>query len=211
MSSERPSILDTVVLLYFLLVGREALLTRLLGAGAPLRVPLAVYDPEERSLSPEALRHSDLLSEMRQATRHYEVAARSDPAAGELLERVRRVDFLYDGAALEVVELSADERLLAARLQSRRTAAEYGIRVPLGPGEAACVAIAFTRGWTIATDDNAALTALGALYGHDYPYERIRKLLVRAAEEGLVDRAEAREIHDQMRQLGFWDSDQLFA
>jgi len=208
-SSEQPSIVDTVVLLYLLLVGQEALLARLLGE--PLRVPLAVYDPEERSLPPEALRHSDLLSEMRQAIRHYEVAARSDLAADQLLQRVRRIDLLYDEAALEVVELSPDERLLAARLQSQRTAAEYGIRVPLGLGEAACVAIAFTRGWTIATDDNAALTTLGALYGHDYEYERIRKLLVRAAGEGLVAPAEAREIHDQMRQLGFWDSDVLFA
>jgi hypothetical protein len=41
-------------------------------------------------------------------------------------------------------------------------------------------------GWTIATDDNAALTALGAMYRQDYPYVRIRKLLIRDADEGLV-------------------------
>lgn len=209
MSSEQPSILDTVVLLYFLLAGQEALLTRLLGA--PLRVSLAVYDPEERSLPPQALRHSDLLSEMRQAIRHYEVAARSDPESSELLARIRRVDPLYEQGELEVVALSADERILAARLQSRREAADFGLRVPLGPGEAACVAVAFTRGWTVATDDNAALTALSTLSGRDHPYERIRKLLVRAADEGLVTPAEARDIHNQMRQLGFWDSGDLFA
>jgi PIN domain nuclease of toxin-antitoxin system len=208
-SSEQPSILDTVVLLYFLLVGQEALLTRLLGE--PLRVPLAVYDPEERSLPPEALRHSDLLSEMRQAIRHYEVAARADPERSELLARLRRIDLMYEQGKLAVVELSADERTLAARLQSRREAAEFGLGVPLGPGEAACVAGAFARGWTVATDDHAALTALRTLSGPDSPYERIRKLLVRAVDEGLVTRAEAREIHDQMRQLGFWDSMELFA
>ena len=209
MSSEQPSILDTVVLLYFLLVGQEALLTRLLGE--PLRVPLAVYDPEERSLPPEALRHSDLLSEMRQAIRHYEVAARADPESSELLARLRLVDSMHEQGKLEVVDLSADERILAARLQSRREAADFGLRVPLGPGEAACVAVAFARGWTVATDDNAALTALRTLSGPDYPYERIRKLLVRAVDEGLITRAEAREIHDQMRRLGFWDSTHLFA
>lgn len=209
MSSEQPSILDTVVLLYFLLVGQEALLTRLLGE--PLRVPLAVYDPEERSLPPEALRHSDLLSEMRQAIRHYEVAARADPEGSELLARLRPVDSMYEQGKLEVVELGADERTLAARLQSRREAADFGLRVPLGPGEAACVAVAFTRGWTVATDDNAALTAVRALSGPDHPYERIRKLLVRAADEGLITRAGAREVHDQMRHLGFWDSTDLFA
>lgn len=209
MSSEQPSILDTVVLLYFLLVGQEALLTRLLGE--PLRVPLAVYDPEERSLPPEALRHSDLLSEMRQAIRHYEVAARSDPESSELLARLRRVDSMYEQGKLEVVELGADERTLAARLQSRREAADFRLRVPPGPGEAACVAVAFTRGWTFATDDSAALTVLRTLSGPDHPYERIHKLLVRAADEGLITRAEAREVHDQMRHLGFWDSTDLFA
>lgn len=209
MSSEKPSILDTVVLLYFLLVGQDALLARLLGE--PLRVPLAVYDPEERSLPPQALRHSDLLSEMRQAIRHYEVSARSDPASHQFLARLRRIDSMYERGQLEVVALSADERTLAARLQSRREAADFGLRVPLGPGEAACVAVAFTRGWTVATDDSAALTALSTLSGPDHPYERIRKLLVRAAEEGLVTPAEARDIHNRMRQLGFWDSGDLFA
>ena len=49
-----------------------------------------------------------------------------------------------------------------------------------------CRAFASGRGWTIATDDNAALTALGAMYRQDYPYVRIRKLLIRDADEGLV-------------------------
>ncbi len=63
MSSERASIVDTVVLLYFLLVGQDALLRRLLGD--PLRVPLAVYDPEERALLPEVLRRSETRPIMR--------------------------------------------------------------------------------------------------------------------------------------------------
>jgi hypothetical protein len=118
---------------------------------------------------------------------------------------------MYEQSKLEVVELSADERTLAARLQSRREAADFRLRVPLGPGEAACVAVAFARGWTVATDDSAALTVLRTLSGPDYQYERIRKLLVRATEEGLIGVAEAREVHNQMRQLGFWDGGDLFA
>jgi hypothetical protein len=71
--SEGSHIIDTVVLMYFLLVGREALLGDLMGR--PLQVPLAVYDPEDRKLQEGASPRSELLSEMRQAVRHYEAAA----------------------------------------------------------------------------------------------------------------------------------------
>ena len=47
--------------------------------------------------------------------------------------------------------------------------------------------------------------------GRDYPYERIRKLLVRAAIEGHTSREEANRLHDEMRTLGFWDSGQPFS
>lgn len=209
MSSERSCILDTVVLLYFLLAGQDGLLRRLIGD--PMSVPVAVYDPEERSLPQEALRRSELLSEMRQAIRHYEVLARSEPASAKLLDRLRQVDWLYDHGHLQVIALMDDERVLAARLQSHQAVADHSIRVPLGPGEAACVAIAFQRGWTIATDDAAAFTVLGELHGgRTYGYERIRKLLIRATDEKLITPAEAERIHAEMKQLGFWDAGTLF-
>lgn len=74
MSSDDKHIIDTVVLLYFLLVGEEDLLCTLLGT--PLQVPLAVYDPEDRDLPPTAHRRTELLSEMRQAVGHYESSVR---------------------------------------------------------------------------------------------------------------------------------------
>lgn len=203
MSSERAYVVDTVVLLYFLLVDQAALLHRLLGE--PLRVPIAVFDPEERALPPEALRRSEFLSEMRQAVRYYEVAARSDPVAELLLERLLRLDSMYDLGQLEVVALTDEERMLAAQLQSRRVVAEHAIKAPLGAGEAACVAIAFQRGWIPVTDDSAALAVLAELLGRDYPYERIRRLLLRSIEEGLLLADEATRIHAEMKQLGFWD------
>lgn len=209
MSSERAYIVDTVVVLYFLLVDQAALLRRLLGE--PLRVPIAVFDPEERSLPPEALRHSEFLSEMRQAVRYYEVAARSDPAAAQQLERLLRLDSMYDLGQLEIVALTDEERTLAAHLQSRRVVAEHAIKAPLGAGEAACVAIAFKRGWIPVTDDSAALTVLAELLGRDYPYERIRRLLLRSIEEGLLSTDEAARIHAEMRQVGFWDRADLLA
>jgi hypothetical protein len=203
-SSDPRFILDTSVLLYFLLVGQDDLLRQLDGL---LRVPTAVYDPEDRSLPEEAMSRSDLLSEMRQAIRHYEAAARSGAAPVALLGRVRRVDELFEIGQLEVVELVDEESSFAARLQSRDGVYEYGLKVPLGPGESACVAIASHRAWTVATDDEDALKVLDHLHGgRTYEYERIRKLLVRGVTEKRTTRARANEIHRQMRDLGFWDS-----
>ncbi len=208
-SPEHGCIVDTVVLLYFLLVGRDELLRDLLGDA--LRVPLTVYDPDDRSLGEEALRHVEFLSEMRQAVRHYEVNVRLGGSDHELLRRVRIVDDLFDSGALTVVEMVEVESSVAARLQGFDGVAEHGLSAPLGPGEAACVAIAWERGWTIATDDEAALTVLDNFHGgRSYAYERIRKLLIRVAEESRVSRDEANAIHAEMRALGFWDRDSPF-
>lgn len=206
MSSDERHIVDTVVLLYFLLVGQEDLLCTLLGS--PLRVPLAVYDPEDRALEPAALQRPEFLSEMRQALRHYERAA-SSGGSPESLARVKRVDSLYDDGRLIAEPMTATERVLSARLQSSE-AVDYGLRLPLGPGEAACVAVSHERGWTIVTDDADALQVLDVLYGgRNYPYERIRRLLIRAASQGLVSPDKANEIHAEMRSHGFWDRERL--
>ena len=207
MSSDDKHIVDTVVLLYFLLVGEEELLCTLLGT--PLQVPLAVYDPEDRDLPPTAARRAELLSEMRQAVGHYESSA-GLTGDTDSLSRVRRIDSLHDASRLVSVPMTPEERMLAVKRQSAG-ALDYGIRVPLGPGEAACVAISFERGWTIATDDSDALTVLEKLHGNQpFRYERIRKLLIRAAEEGHVTREEANRHHAAMRSHGFWDSGRPF-
>ena len=215
MLSEGSHIIDTVVLMYFLLVGREALLGDLLGR--PLQVPVAIYDPEERELPEGATPRSELLSEMRQAVRHYEAAteaaeeSESSDQETESFKRIKRIDDLYDEGGLVPVAMTTDELLLAARLQSSDATA-YGLKVGLGPGEAACVAISYTRGWTIATDDADAFKVLNRLHAdRNYPYERIRKLLVRAADEGHISREEAIRLHSEMRALGFWDSGRPFS
>ncbi|MYB77470.1 MAG: hypothetical protein F4X83_10330 [Chloroflexi bacterium] len=203
-------IIDTVVLLYFMLTRREQLLLRLLGS--PLRVPLVVYDPEEEELPVPALQRAELLSEMRQAIRHYEIRARTSPADKVRFERLRTIDDLHRKGMLETVPLVEDELQLAAELQSREAVSRFTVRTPLGAGEASCVSIAFRRGWTIATDDNDALTVLSELHGsEDFAYHRIRSLLIRAGNEGLVTRDEANRIHEDMRAEGFWDAGTPFA
>lgn len=212
--SEGTHIADTVVLMYFLLVGQEGLLGDLLGR--PLQVPVAVYDPADRALSNEPAPRPELLSEMRQAVGHYETAAalaeesESPDHAIESFTNIKRVDDLYDVGDLVPIDMTQAEQVLAARLQGGDVA-EYGLKFRLGAGEAACVAIAVERAWTIATDDADALKVMDRLHGaQGYPYERIRKLLIRAADEGLVSRGEANRVHDEMRSLGFWDSGRPF-
>ena len=193
-------------LLYFLLVEQDALLRELLPN--PIAVPLTVYDPDDRALPQEALRHSDLLSEMHQSEKHYEAGARANGEPPILFERVQRVHGLFDAGHLHVVEMTNEERDVSADLQSRAGARVYGLRAPLGPGEAACVAIAWKRSWTIVTDDDAALVVLDRLHGgkRNYPYERIRKLLIRAGESRRITKKAANTLHQQMRDLGFWDT-----
>jgi len=62
------------------------------------------------------------------------------------------------------------------------------------------------------TDDNDALKALSGLYvgSQVYGYERIRKLLIRAARENSISEEEANQIHYQMTSYGFWDSQRSF-
>lgn len=203
-SPEHENVTDTVVLLYFLLVGEAELLSELLGGA--IQVPRAVYDPEDRDLPNEALRHSDLFSEMRQSARHYEVSARTGDAPDIFLNRVLAVDTLYDTGLLQVVDMTPEELAEAAGLQSRSVTKYHAIRAPLGAGEAAGVAIASSRGWSIVTDDDAALAVMRSIHGEgEFEYERIRKLLVRAGHETRITKKRANDIHTEMRGLGFWD------
>ena len=207
MSSERKHILDTVVLLYFLLAEQEDLLGDLIGW--PLRVPFAVYDPDDWTGPLECKPRSDLSSEMRQAEEYYGNLAFETGDTGAAF-RISKVNRLYSEDRLVVEAMDPEEQRLADELQGAR-ARQLGLRASLGPGEAACIAIASKRKWAIVTDDNDALKALSGLYGDRvYRYERIRKLLIRAAVENHVTKEEANRIHDSMVSYGFWDSQRPF-
>ena len=116
MSSNDPHIVDTVVLLYFLLVDRFDLLGALIGT--PVQVPFSVHDPDDPRDSAGSAVRSDLTSEMRQAIRHYEANARSTHNRASL-DRIARVDALHDEGRLVAVAMTDDERHLAAEVQSR--------------------------------------------------------------------------------------------
>lgn len=208
-----PTVVDTVVLHYFLAVDRAQLLLELLDP--PVGVPRIVFDPEDDQGI------DAVVSELRQNIRYEERLANEagpddrDDLIPELREarasaeanaqRLRKIGDIVAGGRLEILELTDDERDLSDRLTARKPDPSLGLLVALDDGEAACVAIAVERGWTLATDDGDALRVLDRI-APDYPYERIRRLLVRAVTDGLVTEAEANEIHREMTRAGFWDA-----
>lgn len=218
--SPASAVLDTVVLRYFLLVDRTELLLNLVGS--PLGVPRVVYDPDEGPLPPGVPRAvsdrddgpipPDAMSEMTRAI--YDQRRRAEDllqpddvraAASKAMQRLHAIHSLNGIGHIEVLDMTTDELSLFASLTSPRGAAAADLLFPLAAGEAATIAISIRRGLTCATDDSDGLHALEVLApGH--PYERIRKLLRRAADEGLVTPALANEIHTDMRKSGFWDN-----
>lgn len=204
-----PAVVDTVVLRYFLFVARQDLLVALLGR--PLMVPRVVFDPDEGDVPEDA---------MSEITRSIQVQRKAAADPGRLptartrgatnAERLQGIFEMHERGDAGVVDLETEERGLFARLTSDEGARSLGLRFAIQPGEAACVALAVKRGWVLATDDQDALKAIEALSpGH--AYERIRRLLQRAADEGLIGEEDANDLHATMRHLGFRDSEPPFA
>lgn len=209
-SSDSPtSVVDTVVLRYFLLVDESDMLVDLLGA--PLGVPRIIFDPEEDPATPD-----DARSEITRSISYQNRASR-DPARDQIAQaeaaqhagRLRTIETMHRAGQTAVIDLFDEERDLFARLTSPTTCKAFGLRFPLDPGEAACLAVAVSRDLVLATDDADALSALDR-HRPGHRYERIRRLLIRAAESGLCTTARANEIHAEMRQAGFWDREVPF-
>lgn len=208
-SASASSVVDTVVVRYFVMADEVDLLLSLLGA--PLGTPRIVFDPDE----PDEI-DDDARSEIGRSIQ-YQWKASGDPArnaaereqAVQNAERLSAVAQLHEVGDLDVLDLSSPELEVLGALTSPAHCKDFGLRFPLHPGEAACVAIAVERRMTLVTDDADALRAL-ASYRRDHPYERIRKLLIRAADQDLCSKQHANDIHREMRRLGFWDHDEPF-
>ena len=199
-------VVDTVVLRYFLLARRFDLLEQLVRS--PFGVPRIVFDPEEETGLNELA-----MSEMTRSIAHQAQVSndvnRSEPERAQARDRAEylsRIRGHYESGAFEVLDLRDEERSVVAKLTNVDDARrELGLLFALDPGEAACVSIALNRGLVIATDDTDALRVIEQLHpGH--PYERIRKLLKRAAREGLANESKANLIHESMQSHGFWDN-----
>lgn len=195
--------------MYFLLVGEEDVLFE--RAGRPLAVPRIIFDPDEEASVPDAAR-----SEITQSVAFHRRAA-GDPArdpetrlqATHNAGRLQAVHTLHAAGHVVVLDLDAPELMLVSSLTSPSGCHAFGLKFPLHIGEAACLAIAVQRHFVLATDDTDALKALRSI-NDKHPYERIRKLLVGAAETGQMSRERANSVHDEMRRLGFWDTERPF-
>lgn len=205
----KPTVIDTVILRYFYFADQADLLFALLGE--PFLLPRVVYDPDEGAGIAELAMSEVTRSIHVQRTRSED--RRRDKEEREVAARnVTQLESIADDHAagrVEIADLTSAETELFAKLAGRGDPLEVGLRFGLDPGEAACVAIAAERQLVLATDDNDALKAYRALRPKGR-YERIRKLLKRAARSGLISETEANMIYRAMREAGFWDKDHLF-
>lgn len=190
------AVCNTTPLRYFAVVGHFDLLVEALGG--LLRVPRQVLDPED---DPEGI--ASLLSEIGQTERY--LGTRSDE-----IERWSRVRALRQRTDIEVLDLDQDELSLFAEFRSSSFRKQLGLAAVLGPGEAAAMAIAITRGLSAILDDAAARKALM----HKSPATDVwtsREVLRSAAGRGLITSDAAATIYLDMRDAGYRGPDSLWS
>jgi predicted nucleic acid-binding protein len=207
-SSTPRAVVDTVILLYFLFVDKVDLLLELLGN--PIATSSIVFDPDDDNV-PLVARSEIGKSIDYQLRASLDITQDDDDRAraAQRADRLRQLKQLHDTGAVVLVEMTVDERRLMAQLTDKIGCRSFGLRFPLQPGEAACLAIAVGRGLVLATDDADALKALASLPVAP-PYERIRKLLQRAVNDNHLTATEATSIHREMCEHGFWDKPVTF-
>jgi hypothetical protein len=155
-----PTIVDATVLRGFALADRMLHLATALGG--PAAVCRAVWDPDEEPGQCDQGR-SELMRSLTIQERRAQDDRRSaqDRAAAQRISRqltiVRR---LRDGGNLVVIDLDDAEEQLYARLVSTSQASMFRLAFPLAPSAAASVAVAATRAWRLASDDEDAHKAL---------------------------------------------------
>jgi hypothetical protein len=201
-------VVDTVVVNYFLAVGRFSLLATILGGH--VNVPRAIYDPDDAERVDESS-----ISELEQGLRRHrrragdmELAQRQRERSREALPHFERLPEHVGAGSLVPLSLEPAEIQLFAMFRDPSWARTQGRLVELGFGEAAVLAIAESRGLRIATDDGDCIE-IARERRPAFAIMRIRGLLTLAVEAGLVGLDEARSIHLAMISAGFWDTGRL--
>jgi predicted nucleic acid-binding protein len=186
------TICNTTPLRHLALARRLDFLSRVLGGS--IRTPRQVFDDEEDPGGP-----SFQVSELGTSERYF--ADRADD--GEMADRWGRILELRSRTDIEVIDLSEDELGTYAELQTAEFAKRAELVGPLGPGEAAVIAIAETRGWAAVMDDAAGRRVLSERSpGCDVVTTRqIIRLAVTELE--LLDSSEAQIIYDSIRAEGY--------
>jgi predicted nucleic acid-binding protein len=153
-----------------------------------------VYDDEDDVDMPGVL-----VSELGASERYYRRQSAYDPEATDQWSRLRALRQRKD---IEILDLAEDEEATYAELRSRTLARRYGLAVPLGPGEAAVIAIACHRRMRAALDEHAGRYVLtDRSPGHDVVTTRD---LVRAATAiELISSPKAEIIYADMLAMGY--------
>lgn len=209
MSPREPDVVvDTVVVNYFLSVGAFDVLAQLLGGA--VYVPRSVFDPDE----PEDV-VDNAVSELGAGLRLHRRRTADEKIPAVLRERSERalphfetLPSLATSGRLVALELSEDELRLFAKLRNVDYVRQFARVAGLGRGEAAALAIAHTRGYGLATDDQDVIAVANGI-DPELPIHRIRELLLRAVRERLVTSSQARALHRAMIDAGFWDRNVL--
>jgi len=190
-SQYEPLVCNTTPVRYFALVGQFDILVRVLGG--EVWVPRQVMDPDE---DPDGI--ESLVSEIARSERYW--AKRSvDPEATQNWDRLRKLRARDD---IRVVDLEDDELGAFSEMISPRYTNSIGLAGPLGPGEAAVIAIVESRAWTAAMDDALAREVL-LRRSPGTGVVTTRGLLRRAVAQGVLESPGAQLIYDDMLAKGY--------
>jgi len=193
-SSEPPPeilLCDTTPLRYFALVERLDLLAKSLDG--KIRTPREVFDPGEDPNGPDAL-----LSEIGRSERYWLKRSKR----GEATRNYSRLHAMRFRTDIEVVDLDSAENQDAAQMQTPRFAKEAGLRDKLGKGEAAVIAVACARGWSVVMDDKDGRKALAFKRPQSTAWTT-QELVRRAIAADFIGSPEAVAIYDSMLGEGY--------
>lgn len=197
-SPPEPSVCDTTPLRYFAIVGQFDILVETVGA--PILVPRQVFDRDDRV---DEL--GTLVSEIGNSERHYQRHSADSAEATESWSRLRAVRQRSD---IQVLDLTVEEDDAYTELTSRAFTRAHGLAAPLGPGEAAVIAIAENRGNRVVMDDGPARRILDERSpGHDILTTRD---VLRAAAGQSIESPEAEIIYGDMLADGYRGPDNLW-
>ena len=201
-------VIDTVVVNYFLALGRFSLLAAVVGGR--VLVPRAVYDPEDADRADAAV-----VSELERGLRRHrqravdpELAPKQREYSSDALPHFERLRHHVDEGLMLPLTLEPAELVRYGMFRDALWARQHDLLAELGSGEAAALAIAENRGLSLATDDQDCIR-LAQARRPDSVILRIRSLLHLAVDAGLVSVEEARSMHLSMRARGFWDNGQF--
>jgi len=187
-----PTVCDTTALRHFAIVGQFDLLVRALGGS--VLTPRQVFDDEDEVDTPGVL-----VSELGASERYHR---RRSARGAEATDKWSRLRALRQRNDIEILDLTGDEESTYAELRSADLARRYGLGGPLGPGEAAVIAIADHRRWRAAIDEHAGRSILDDRSpGH--LVVTTRDLVRIAATGGFMSSPEAEIVYTDMLAEGY--------